>query len=69
MEYGRAREIAEELLRSASPGEEVTFQDEGEMGVSHRHSGQTSGESHVDGWHATKNADGSLTVKKFHSDL
>lgn len=68
MDYSRARAIAEDLLRDAAVDEEVTFQDSEEMGYSHRHSGQISGEPHVDGWRGVKNADGSVSVEKFHSN-
>jgi hypothetical protein len=49
------------------PGETVVIQTEGQINNPHHHSGQTSGETHVDGWEVTNTGSG-LTAEKHHSD-
>ncbi len=34
----------------------------------HYHHGQTSGEKHVDAYHAVRNNDGTISIDKYHSD-
>ncbi|HEV8460617.1 MAG TPA: hypothetical protein VGQ38_07900 [Gaiellaceae bacterium] len=49
------------------PGETVVIQTEGQINNPHHHAGQTSGETHVDGWEVTNTGSG-IAADKHHSD-
>jgi hypothetical protein len=50
-----------------APGDHITLQSEGQINNPHHHSGQTSGEQHVDGW-LVENSGGAYQASKIHSD-
>lgn len=49
------------------PGEAIVIQSEGQIDHPHFHSGQASGETHVDGWEVS-NDGGTYSAVKHHSD-
>lgn len=60
------RAVITEVLQDAPAGTKATAQNAGQP--SHHHSGQTSGPTHNDATAGTKQADGSITYEKIHSD-
>ncbi|MEZ5323392.1 MAG: hypothetical protein R2698_15205 [Microthrixaceae bacterium] len=50
-----------------NPGDHITLQSEGQINHPHLHSGQSSGEPHVDGWMVANNG-GNYQATKLHSD-
>lgn len=63
MKKSDVRDVAKQLLEEH---DEVWFQDPDAK--EHYHNGQTSGEKHADAYYARKNPDGTVYVKKYHSD-
>ena len=55
-------------LQDSPAGEQATAQSDSQIEHPHRHAGQTSGPTHVDGLVGTKMADGSVKIEKIHSD-
>jgi hypothetical protein len=60
MNESQARAELEEILATASPGEQATVQSEGQ--IDHPHGEDT----HTDAWLGTKEQDGSVSVEKIH---
>jgi hypothetical protein len=50
-----------------SDGDTITVQSDGQVTHGHYHSGQTSGDEHVDAWEVT-NSGGTYSANKVHSD-
>ena len=65
MNEQRAIEAAKQI--GVAPGDYITLQSEGQINNPHLHSGQISGEPHVDGW-KVQNSDGTLHATKMWSD-
>jgi hypothetical protein len=64
MNQQQALEAAQQI--GVKPGETITMQSEGQIMHPHLHSGQLSGQPHVDGWAVTNNG-GNLAALKIHS--
>jgi hypothetical protein len=62
-------EQAIEAARQAgvAPGDHIFLQSEGQIDHPHFHSGQGTGERHVDGWRVENNG-GIFSAQKIHSD-
>jgi hypothetical protein len=65
MTEGDAIRAAEDF--GVADGQAVSVQSDGQVTLGHYHSGQTSGDTHVDAWKVTNNG-GSYSATKLHSD-
>jgi hypothetical protein len=63
MNSDQAIEAAKQI--GLADGETITLQSDGQIMNPHFHSGQTSGETHVDAWIVT-NRGGTYTAEKLH---
>lgn len=57
-----------DALKDSAPGEKATAQSDSQIDNPHYHSGQSSGEKHIDGYVGEKQSDGSVKIDKIHSD-
>jgi hypothetical protein len=65
MNRQQAVEAAQQI--GVAPGDHITLQNTGMINNPHLHSGQLSGQQHVDAWHVANNG-GNLAATKIHSD-
>lgn len=65
MNERQALEAAEQI--GIVEGDHIFLQSEGQIEHPHLHAGQTSGETHVDGWRV-ENRGGRIIAEKIHSD-